>query len=212
MLSLRPAQAAFAPRHHGLTLYLTSTPHLTCARSMAMRPLHAQARNLGESTHAKVDELYQEICERDAASRMRAADPDGTGEVRSRHCPDTTSPATQLSHLALIEDQRRCRVHPQVEEANGSGLGPDWLILMLADIFSLIAMGSEWLVPFAMMLRGAAALLNPHYLSAPYCRWSYFIAAEVTLVRVAIVALIAVVTAVRLAHYTDALPVRACTS
>jgi hypothetical protein len=51
---------------------------------MALRPLRAKRRTPGETTRAKVDELYNEICEKDAAKRARAADPDSTNEVCCR--------------------------------------------------------------------------------------------------------------------------------
>ena len=98
-----------------------------------------------------------------------------------------------------------------LSQVGKSWLGPDWLILLLADVFDLIASAAVWLIPFILMLRGAAALFWPYYhLSAPYDGWAYFVATEVTFVRVAVVALIAIVTAVSVAPRTPALSAHAC--
>ena len=58
-------------------------------------------------------------------------------------------------------------------------------------------------MPFALMLRGAAALFNPWQLLAPYRGWACFISNEVTILRVAVMALVAIVTKVGLAIYTQ---------
>ena len=42
MLSIRPSQAAFAPRHRSSVLHPISAPHLAVIRIVALRPLHAQ--------------------------------------------------------------------------------------------------------------------------------------------------------------------------
>lgn len=76
--------------------------------------------------------------------------------------------------------------------------GSDWMALLLEGIFHSIALAAPWLVTLALMARGAAALLwsSSSYMSRQYA-WYQWCLREITMTRLVVVVLIAVVNLVR---------------